>query len=299
MDEYKKPEESRKSYVLLTAALLTLATAGCRGATPQPVTRAEASSEKAAPEKAAPAKAAPADPTPPAPAPSQEPRPVRDDAPVVVDPGVDDDHAPTTLVETARVERERRSQAGQSKIVINDKTLPRYASKGQITVMDSKEKEKDKKAVAAVPTPESSRNNDEQYWRGKALEIRERWRQASDDVKELEQKSAELRQKFYLESDIFTRDNQIKPEWDRVIDKLRQARLDSEAAQKELAEFLEEGRAAGIMPGWLREGEDDEPQEAPRKRKDVAPPAQSIEPPVIEPPMFEDSDDRPPFGDLR
>jgi hypothetical protein len=211
---------------------------------------------------------------------------------VVVDPGVDDDHAPRTLVESARVERERRAQAGQSKIVINDKTLPRHASKGQITIADLKEKEK--KDAAAAPAPEISRNTDEHYWRGKAQDIRERWRQASDDVKELEQKSTELRQKFYLESDIFKRDNQIKPEWDRVIDKLRQARLDSEAAQKELAEFLEEGRAAGVMPGWLREGEDDEPQEGPKKRQDVAPPAQSIEPPVIQPPMFDPSDSPPP-----
>jgi hypothetical protein len=226
---------------------------------------------------------------------------VRDDAPVVVDPGVDDDHLPKTLVESARVERERRSQAGQSKIVINDKTLPKYASKGQITIADPKEKK-----TAAAPASETLKTGepvrdvrDEQYWRGRVLDIRERWRQASDDVKELEQKSTELRQKFYLESDIFTRDNQIKPEWDRVIDKLRQARLDSEAAQKELAEFLEEGRAAGVVPGWLREGEDDEPQEAPRKQRDVAPPAQSIEPPVIQPPMFDPPDSDPPPAEVR
>jgi hypothetical protein len=281
-------EEFRKTYVL--AALLTFAIAGCR-ATPQPVTRSDAPTAKADPAKTAPA-AEPPSPAPAAPAPPQEPQPVRDDAPVVVDPGVDDERAPTTLVETARVERERRAQAGRSKIVINDKTLPRHASKGQITIADLKEKEK--KDAAAAPTPEIARINDEQYWRGKVLDIRERWRQASDDVKELEQKSTELRQKFYLESDIFKRDNQIKPEWDRVIDKLRQARLDSEAAQKELAEFLEEGRAAGVMPGWLREGEDDEPQEAPRKRRDVAPPAQSIEPPVIQPPMFDPQDSPPP-----
>jgi len=257
--------------------LVVLFAASCRGTTPEPVVRAGDPKAKAAPAPAQP----PAPSSTPAADPPQKSEPARDDAPVVVDPGGEDGGAQgTTLVEAAHAERQRRAQAGKPVAVINDKTLPKYAAKGQITVADPKAKKGG--ATAAAPPAGTPAADDEQYWRGRALEIRQRWRRAADDIKELEQKSTELRQKFYLESDTFTRDNQIKPEWDRVLDKLRQARLDAEAAQKELAQFLEEGRTAGVMAGWLREGEEEEPE--PPKKKEATPPAQSIEPPVVEPP---------------
>lgn len=198
----------------------------------------------------------------------------------MVDPG--EDGEPQSLVEAARAERERRAHAGQSTHVINDKTLPKYARQGQITIADPK-----KKAAAGQPAPAAGPTGeirDEAYWRSRARDIRERWRDAAEDVKELEQRATELRQKFYLENDTFTRDNQIKPEWDRVLERLRKARLDVDATQKELAEFLEEGRAANVMPGWLREGEEEEPEELPKRKREAGTPSQSIEPPVIEPP---------------
>jgi len=95
------------------------------------------------------------------------------------------------------------------------------------------------------------------------------------------------------------RDNQIKPDWDRVLDRLRQTRLDEEAVKQELDAFLEEGRASGAMPIWLSEGEEEEPQQesskAAPKKKDSAPPARSIEPPVFNR-GDDDSDRRPPGG---
>lgn len=278
----------------LLLPLVIFALVGCHGATPKPMTKApQAAQAEKPPEKTEPAAAAPA----PAPAPpGKEAQPARDDQPVVVDPG--GEGAPPGLVETARAERERRANAGKPVAVITDKTLPKYASKGQITIADPKEKEKKKAAVSAgtpVATGPSGEIRDEAYWRGRARDIRERWRDAAGDVKELEQRSAELRQKFYLENDTFTRDNQIKPEWDRVLERLRQARLDVEATKKELDEFLEEGRAADVTPGWLREGEEEEPEE-PAAKKEARPAAQSIEPPVIEPAAT----DPPPFpGALR
>ena len=193
----------------------------------------------------------------------------------MVDSGGDGE--PKSLVEAARVEKERRANARQPAHVINDKTLPGYARKGQITIADPK------KPSVSVPVPAPGDLHDEAYWRNRARDIRERWRDAASDAKKLEQRATELRQKFYLEGDTFTRDNQIKPEWDRVLERLRQARLDVDATQKELAEFLEEGGAKNVMPGWLREGEEEEPEELPRKKEAGAPP-QSIEPPVIEPP---------------
>jgi hypothetical protein len=209
-----------------------------------------------------------------------------------VDPGDEEASvAPKTLVQAAHAERERRAAAGKPVAVITDKNLRQYAAKGQITVADPKEK----KPAEAAPAPTASAPSsdpavrDEQYWRGHALEIRLRWKAAADEVKRLEQRSTELRQRFYSENDSFVRDNQVKPEWDRVVDRLRQARADADSARVELAAFLEEGRRANALPGWLREGEDQEPPE-PAKKKERLPTPQSIEPPVL----GEDQDNRPP-----
>jgi hypothetical protein len=265
---------------LAVFALTILLAVGCSG-TPQPVARAGETGESSAKPAAVPppptAAAAPA---------PQEAEPGRDDKPVVVDPGTEDG-AEMTLVEAARAERQRRAHASEPVAVINDKTLPQYAAKGQITIAEPKPKKPAEAAPAATADGEPLR--DERYWRGRALEIRQRWRRADDDVEELEQKATELRQKFYLENDTFARDNRIKPEWDRVLDKLNLARLEVEEAQKELADLQEEGRAAGVMPGWLREGEEDEPEPEPEpKKKEGLPPAQSIEPPVLESPPPDD-----------
>ena len=266
-----------KPLALLLGALVLI---GCRG-TPPPATQTEGTPAPTLP----PAAAAPAV-TPSAPA--LTPAPVRDDAPVVVDAGEDESTAPKTLVEAARAERERRAAAGKPVAVITDKNLHEYAAKGQLTVADPKDSKKKTTTAPASPTaaapPAASATDpavrDEQYWRSHALEIRLRWRGVADEVKRLEQRSTELRQRFYSENDSFVRDNQIKPEWDRVVDRLRQARAEVDAARVELAAFLEEGRRANALPGWLREGEDQEPQE-PAKKKDRLPAPQSIEPPVL------------------
>jgi hypothetical protein len=277
------------SWVLVSA----IGIAGCRG-TPPP-------------------KEAPAAPKAPATAPSQAPEPssqtpaapsreraATSASAVVVDPGAEGDGTPATLVEAARAEKERRARSGQSTVVINDKNLPKYARKGQITIADPKDKKKGARPAApAVFTPPVE-VRDEAYWRNRARDIRERWHQTAEDLKKLEQRSTELRQKFYLENDHFVRDNQIKPDWDRVLDRLRQTRLDEEAVKQELDTFLEEGRSAGAMPLWLSEGEEEEPQQensskAAPKKKETVPPARAIEPPVFNR-DDEDSDRRPPGG---
>lgn len=218
-------------------------------------------------------KAAEVQPTPtPAPTPAPAPVPVeeRDDI-VVLDPGgAREGSSGTTLGEAARAERERRAHAAPSAHVITDKNIKEYAAKGQITYATPKERKPDAEAPPV---------QDEQYWRKRALDIRLRWRKAADEVKELEQSAAGWRRRFYAENDLYVRSGQIKPEWDRVLDRLEEARAEVEASKAELAELQEEGRAAGALPGWLREGVDQEPQEEPEP---------SNEHKVIDPPMVKE-----------
>jgi hypothetical protein len=65
-----------------------------------------------------------------------------------------------------------------------------------------------------------------------------------------------------------------------VLDRLEEARAEAETAKTELAELLEEGRAAGALPGWLREGVDEEPKEEPEA--DPVKEHKVIDPPKIE-----------------
>ena len=219
------------------------------------------------------AKQAAPEPTPaltPAPAPTPTPPPPSNT--VVLESGGAKERTSGSLADAARAVREQKAHAAPPAHVITDKNLKEYAAKGQVTVAVPAQK-----AETAEEQMEPVRG--EQYWRSRALEVRLRWRKAADDVKELEQSAAGWRRRFYAENDPYVRNGQVKPEWDRVLDRLEEARAEVEAARTELAELLEEGRTAGALPGWLREGVDQEPKDEPEP---------SNEHKVIEPPKVEE-----------
>ncbi|HEX2163303.1 MAG TPA: hypothetical protein VHM02_05090, partial [Thermoanaerobaculia bacterium] len=121
----------------------------------------------------------------------------------------------------------------------------------------------------------------EAWWRGRAREIREEWRRTLDEIEELETAAADLRWQFYAEDDLWVRDGQVKPEWDRVLDRLSEARNDLATFPRRLEELREEGRREGALPGWLREGIELEPAagELPDATADAAEP---VEPPEVD-----------------
>jgi hypothetical protein len=77
------------------------------------------------------------------------------------------------------------------------------------------------------------------------------------------------------------RDGKIKPEWDRALDRLEQARREEVQAQRDLEEFLDDGRRAGALPGWLREGIELEPI---TEEVEELPTADPMEPKVVNEP---------------
>jgi hypothetical protein len=176
---------------------------------------------------------------------------------VVIDTGARDvTQRPQTLADAARAERDRRHVAAPTDIVITDKTLEKFAT-GDLTVATPSTAAKEK--VSADSEFEREMAEKEAYWSGRAREIRQAWRDAYDNIPGLEEKVFQLRQAFFREDDGFYRDAEIKPAWDRAIEQLEEAHLEVESRQAELTVFLEEGQAAGALPGWLREGFDLEP----------------------------------------
>jgi len=271
-----QPPASAWRAVALSSLLALLI--GCASAPPPPVAESEASREPAPPARpptAAEASPPPADPTPAPAAPSADPQESdkqgsdKPDTTDVVEPG--GEPGTVSLVQAAKTERERRAHATPPVAVITDKSLP-HLPKGKVTYADPAKK----KAAPTAGTPADAR--DEQYWRSRGLEIRTRWKQAADAVKDLELSAAGWRRRFYAEDDPYVRDGQIKPEWDRVLDRLGKSREEVEAAQRELADYLEEGRRAGALPGWLREGAELEPADGAKKKEPGT--AEPKEPPI-------------------
>lgn len=255
---------------LATLAVATLAGTACAPSLPPPQTPPK---KPAAPPEAS------AEPgsgvESPAAAPPAPAAPIRDATLIIIDAGDSDADSRPSLVEASRREKERKANAGKPVAVITNETLPKMAKKGQLTFADlSKPKAGDKPPVDEVASAEQ-----QQYWTGRGLAIRQRWRAAVDEAADLERQAADLRRKFYAESDPFRRDGEIKPNWDRALDRIRLTKERADGAKMELEEFLEEGRRAGALPGWLREGAELEP-EPPVPPKTTT---EAIEPPILQP----------------
>jgi len=220
--------------------------------------------------------------------------PTRPPLTVIIDPGTGSG-APS-LVEASRAAKALRKSAQAPIAVITDENLSDYASRGKLTIIgpeaelpseapDPADAEGEAGTVAdsgGGEPGEGSTAHNERYWREGARELRLLWRQAIDATSELAERAEALRLQFYSEENVFVRDTQIKPAWDRVLDRLDEARLDSQRYRTELVTFLDEGRRAGALPGWLREGIELEPAVEPETATDDLETLESTEPVIVE-----------------
>lgn len=202
----------------------------------------------------------------PAPTPSTvgEPvaAPVRGNEAVVIDEGKADGTGAQDLAEAAAAERQRRRTAAASTVVVTNENLAEHAT-GRLTISQGSVT-----APAGPPAPANDLVKDEKYWRERVRGLREQWAGAVDSIGELEARAASLRTRFYAQDDPYVRDGEIKPAWDRTLDNLQAAREHARAFEEKLGQALEEGRQAGALPGWLRDGIELEPSERPYQRPD-------------------------------
>lgn len=160
---------------------------------------------------------------------------------------------PETLAEASRRAKAEREQAAPPVVVITDKNLASFVAGVHLTVAEPASD-----ATPAAPDAAAA-GLDEAEWRRRGLEIRQRWKDAVEAVDRLEEEAADLRTRFYAADDPYVRDARIKPQWDRVLGELAEARRRAEEGPREVEKFLEEGRRAGALPGWLRTGSELEP----------------------------------------
>ena len=245
---------------LLLAAAIAAVAGGCthRGR--------NAASQDPPPQPAAPPQTVtPAAPSPPPPA-VEDPVParLRTNEAIVIEEGGRQPSGERGLAAVAAAERTRRRETGSATIDINDKNLGRHAT-GKLTHTRPTE--------APPPTEapsDAASERGEEYWRERVRNLRQQWALAVESIDELQGKAAALRNRFYAQSDPYVRDGEIKPAWDRALEALDTAKLRARSLEEELALTLEEGRQAGALPGWLRDGVELEPRErpyeAPKKR---------------------------------
>lgn len=252
--------------------------------------RGEGSGDEESVRSAATPSAAGGAPHPESAAPRRTPpgEPVRQEMIVIDEGGSEVRPEPGELARTTR--RDAAASGGGAPRVTNE-NLAEYARRGRVSVSgtataphgESAELEAAgdggaaAEAAAEAPTAAGEPVRDEAWWRDRARSIREEWRRTVDEIVELEETAADLRWRFYAEDDPWVRDGQVKPEWDRALDRLSDARHRLEDYPRQLEDLIEEGRRAGALPGWLREGVELEPR--PEELPPAAPdPAEPIEP---------------------
>jgi hypothetical protein len=194
-----------------------------------------------------------------------------------------------TLAAAARQERLRRDLEAPPVLVINNKNIAAYAAGGVLTIASPAmvdEGEESEDDLEGTPVGAST---EEVYWQDRGLAIRKRWREAVDRIPDLVVQVEELRQRFYSTDDPVYRDSEIKPLWDKAVADLEAARFQAARGEQEVLAFLEEGRRAGALPGWLREGAELEPE----------PVVIEVEPDPGEPgepEIYDEGDEEPPGG---
>ena len=179
---------------------------------------------------------------------------------------------PKTLVEAAQAERLRRQLTERSRIVITDENLQDFAT-GELTFTDESFNQSSNRGMAEQSIDSSAllSQESEEKWRARLLEMRLGWRDRAAGITVLEAEVAKWRQRFYLEEDNYHRDNQVKPAWDRSLQELELARAEAADIQRRLEAVMDEGRRAGVPPGWLREGIEFEPRKTLVEEKYVDP----------------------------
>ena len=202
---------------------------------------------------------------------------------VIDDPAAEAAAHPPTLAEAAEAERARRATAQKPVLVLDNASLAAHGKDQKLTVAEGGGAEPEK-AAADVARTTAARAEDEAYWRDRGLAIRRNWRAAYDRIDELQGEAEALRRQFYSADDPYVRDGQIKPAWDRALQDLEENRRQADQGARDVERFLDDGRRAGALPGWLREGVELEPHidSPPPHSAEPSEPVEANEP-VIDP----------------
>lgn len=193
---------------------------------------------------------------------------------LVVGPGAVRAHA-QSLAELAKKEEARRKALSGSSKVVTNKDLPATttktptggaagagtgaaggavpggASSGARAVPGQPAGMSESAGQAPQPASDEDPKKDEQYWRQRITEARQKLARNEILIAALESRINALLTDFVSRDDpaqkaVIAQDRQ------KALDELARTRAESERLKKEIADIEEEARKAGVPPGWLR-----------------------------------------------
>lgn len=159
------------------------------------------------------------------------------------------------LVELAEKEKERREKLKGEKVeVITNNTLRNIKRELSISGMEEREE-----VVSEREEPEVDLKERENYWRAYKAELEQRYREATEKVRKLENEISELYMDFYSFRPTSFRYGQIfyergffQNKIDELQVKLEIAKKEAEELRIELENLPDKVRKEGGYPGWVR-----------------------------------------------
>lgn len=160
-----------------------------------------------------------------------------------------------TLAELAEKEKERREKLKGEKVeVITNNTLRNI--KRELSISGREETEE---TVSEREEPEVDLKEREEYWRAYKAELEQKYREASEKVRKLENEISELYMDFYSFRPTSFRYGQIfyergffQNKIDELQVKIEIAKKEAEELRAELENLPDKVRKEGGYPGWVR-----------------------------------------------
>lgn len=163
-----------------------------------------------------------------------------------------------SLADLAKKEQERRKATGSATKVITNKDLPKpsalapgAAGTPPSATPAADAKAADAKAADAKKADEDKETKDEAYWRARIGSAREELRRLEMFQEALQSRINALSSDFVNRDDPYQR-AKISEDRQKALSELDRVKTDVEKGNKAIADIEEEGRQAGIPPGWLR-----------------------------------------------
>jgi hypothetical protein len=155
---------------------------------------------------------------------------------------------PPTLADIAKKEAERRNALKKTGKVYTKEDLPKNAK--PVALPPAAPPAAAEAKAAEVEKPKED-EKDENWWRGRITAVREELRRNQMFMDALQSRINALAADFSSRDDPVQR-ARIGEDRNKAILELERVMGEGEALKKQIADIEEEGRVAGVPPGWLR-----------------------------------------------
>jgi hypothetical protein len=159
------------------------------------------------------------------------------------------------LVALKKQEEERRKKIAKSKQVITDANVNAITSGGRSYGFVQMESEAPPAEATIPEAPVAGEPANEQkqpdFWKKQQVELETRIAELKDGIQVEQTDLSRLWSEFYIKN-IPSEQAAIRAQISQLTNQLEQNKLFLSESERQLVEFLEKARKAGVPPGWLR-----------------------------------------------